>query len=117
MLRRLSWLPLRTSLVLAALAAVALVALTFGLLRIVSANSAEIAHVRAEAEAEILASKIASLPAGLSDEERDGEILTLVAARARRLVGNPLAIRIFNRTGGTLLVGAGIATVAVRSGN
>ena len=41
----------------------------------------------------------------------------LVAARARRLVGNPLAIRIFNRTGGTLLVGAGIATVAVRSGN
>jgi threonine/homoserine/homoserine lactone efflux protein len=41
----------------------------------------------------------------------------LVAARARRLVGNPRAIRIFNRTGGTLLVGAGIATVAVRSGN
>ena len=27
------------------------------------------------------------------------------------------AIRIFNRTGGTLLVGAGIATVAMRSGN
>ncbi|TIP80813.1 MAG: LysE family translocator, partial [Mesorhizobium sp.] len=25
--------------------------------------------------------------------------------------------RIFNRTGGTLLVGAGIATVATRSGN
>ena len=36
----------------------------------------------------------------------------LVAARARDLVRNPRAIRIFNRTGGTLLVGAGIATVA-----
>ena len=41
----------------------------------------------------------------------------LVAARARDVVRNPRAIRIFNRTGGTLLVGAGIATVAVRSGN
>ena len=41
----------------------------------------------------------------------------LVAARARRLVGNDKAIRLFNRTGGTLLVGAGIATVAIRSGN
>jgi threonine/homoserine/homoserine lactone efflux protein len=41
----------------------------------------------------------------------------LVAARARAVVRNPKAIRIFNRTGGTLLVGAGIATVAMRSGN
>jgi threonine/homoserine/homoserine lactone efflux protein len=41
----------------------------------------------------------------------------LIAARARSVVRNPKAIRIFNRTGGTLLVGAGIATVAMRSGN
>jgi threonine/homoserine/homoserine lactone efflux protein len=40
----------------------------------------------------------------------------LVAARARSVVSNPRAIRIFNRTGGTLLVGAGVA-VAVRSGS
>ena len=39
----------------------------------------------------------------------------LIAARARNVVRNPKAIRIFNRTGGTLLVGAGIATVAMRS--
>jgi threonine/homoserine/homoserine lactone efflux protein len=41
----------------------------------------------------------------------------LVAARARNLVRNPRAIGIFNRTGGSLLIGAGIATVAMRSGN
>ena len=41
----------------------------------------------------------------------------LIACRARAIVRNPRAIRIFNRTGGTLLVGAGIATVAMRSGN
>ena len=41
----------------------------------------------------------------------------LIAARARNVVRNPKAIRIFNRTGGTLLVGAGIATMAMRSGN
>lgn len=41
----------------------------------------------------------------------------LAASRARSVVGNPRTIRIFNRTGGTLLVGAGIAAVAVRSGN
>ena len=40
----------------------------------------------------------------------------LVASRARRIFGNPQAIRIFNRTGGTLLVGAGLAVVAARSG-
>ncbi|MET0445240.1 MAG: LysE family translocator [Pseudorhodoplanes sp.] len=41
----------------------------------------------------------------------------LVAARARNVVRNPKAIRLFNRAGGTLLVGAGVATVAVRSGS
>lgn len=41
----------------------------------------------------------------------------LVAARARNMVRNPRAIRIFNRAGGSLLVGAGVATVAMRSGN
>lgn len=41
----------------------------------------------------------------------------LIASRARRLVKNHRAVAIFNRTGGTLLVGAGIATVAMRSGN
>lgn len=41
----------------------------------------------------------------------------LVASRARELVRNPRAIGIFNKAGGTLLVGAGIATVAVRSSN
>jgi len=41
----------------------------------------------------------------------------LVASRARQAVRNPRVLRIFNRTGGTLLVGAGIATVAVRTGN
>ena len=40
-----------------------------------------------------------------------------VASRARSLVRSPRAIRLFNRTGGTLLVGAGVATVALRSGN
>ena len=41
----------------------------------------------------------------------------LIASRARSVVSNPRAIRAFNRTGGTLLVGAGIATVAIRSGH
>ena len=39
----------------------------------------------------------------------------LVAARARDVFRSPRAIGLFNRTGGTLLVGAGIATVAVRT--
>jgi threonine/homoserine/homoserine lactone efflux protein len=39
----------------------------------------------------------------------------LVAARARDVVRNPNAIRLFNRAGGTLLIGAGVATVAIRS--
>jgi threonine/homoserine/homoserine lactone efflux protein len=37
----------------------------------------------------------------------------LVASRARNLVGNPRAIRVVNRTGGGLLIGAGIATVTL----
>jgi threonine/homoserine/homoserine lactone efflux protein len=41
----------------------------------------------------------------------------LAASRARGMVSNQRAIRIFNRTGGTLLVGAGIATAAIRGGN
>jgi threonine/homoserine/homoserine lactone efflux protein len=39
----------------------------------------------------------------------------LMAARARNVVRNPSAIRMFNRAGGTLLVGAGVATVAIRT--
>jgi threonine/homoserine/homoserine lactone efflux protein len=39
----------------------------------------------------------------------------LMAARARDVVRNPSAIRMFNRAGGTLLVGAGVATVAIRT--
>ncbi len=38
-----------------------------------------------------------------------------IAARARTTFANPLAIKIFNRTGGTLLMGAGVAAVAVRT--
>ncbi len=41
----------------------------------------------------------------------------LIASRARTLVSNPRAIGLFNKAGGTLLIGAGIATVAVRSGS
>nr|WP_295463693.1 LysE family translocator [Mesorhizobium sp.] len=41
----------------------------------------------------------------------------LVAARARSVFASERAIRIFNRTGGSLLIGAGVATVAMRSGN
>ena len=41
----------------------------------------------------------------------------LVASRARNLVRNPRAVTLFNRAGGTLLVGAGVATAAIRSGH
>ncbi len=41
----------------------------------------------------------------------------LIASRARAVVGNPRAIGLFNKAGGTLLVGAGVATVAIRSGS
>lgn len=39
----------------------------------------------------------------------------LAASRARAMVRNPRAIRLMNRAGGSLLVGAGVAAVAVRS--
>jgi threonine/homoserine/homoserine lactone efflux protein len=39
----------------------------------------------------------------------------LVASRAREAFANPRMIRIFNRTGGTLLIGAGIATASTRA--
>ena len=38
----------------------------------------------------------------------------LLASRARTLVSNPRTVRTINRTGGTLLIGAGIATAAAR---
>ena len=41
----------------------------------------------------------------------------LAASRARKAIGNPRTIRLFNRAGGTLLVGAGIATAAIRTGH
>ena len=40
----------------------------------------------------------------------------LIASRARRIVQNPRTMRAINRTGGSLLIGAGIATVALRAG-
>lgn len=40
----------------------------------------------------------------------------LLASRARGVVRNPRAIGLFNKVGGSLLIGAGIATVALRSG-
>lgn len=40
----------------------------------------------------------------------------LVASRARTLFASPRAIGMFNRAGGTLLIGAGVATATVRSG-
>jgi threonine/homoserine/homoserine lactone efflux protein len=39
----------------------------------------------------------------------------LIASRARALVRNARAITLFNRTGGTLLIGAGIAAAAART--
>jgi len=41
----------------------------------------------------------------------------LVAARARHMVNNARALGIINKTGGALLVGAGIATAATRASN
>jgi threonine/homoserine/homoserine lactone efflux protein len=38
----------------------------------------------------------------------------LVASRARALVRNPRAIAVINRIGGSLLIGAGVATVTIR---
>ena len=78
----LRWLPLRTTLVIGALAAVALAGLTLGLLQMVSMNAREVAMVRAQADAAVLSSKIDSLAPGLSGEERDAEVLTMIAVRA-----------------------------------
>ena len=39
----------------------------------------------------------------------------VIASRARRIAGNPKAICWFNRAGGTLLIGAGLATVRTAS--
>ena len=39
----------------------------------------------------------------------------LVAGKARQAVGSPRVVRAFNRTGGALLVGAGVATATLRS--
>ena len=44
-------------------------------------------------------------------------LYALVAARARHLVANPRAIGLINKTGGTLLIGAGVATAVVRAAN
>jgi threonine/homoserine/homoserine lactone efflux protein len=41
----------------------------------------------------------------------------LVASRARGFVANPRALRIVNRTGGGLLIGAGVATVTLAGRN
>lgn len=40
----------------------------------------------------------------------------LVASRARTLAASPRAIGLFNKVGGTALIGAGIATVTLRAG-
>jgi threonine/homoserine/homoserine lactone efflux protein len=40
----------------------------------------------------------------------------LIASRARNVVRNPRAMSIVNKTGGSLLIGAGVATVAMRAG-
>jgi len=40
----------------------------------------------------------------------------LIASRARSVVQSPRTMRAINRTGGSLLIGAGIATVALRAG-
>ena len=39
----------------------------------------------------------------------------LIATRARRFFANERALRMFNRAGGTMLIGAGIATASIRS--
>ena len=43
--------------------------------------------------------------------------LSMLGVGTRNAVANPRTIRIFNRAGGTLLVGAGIATAAIRTGH
>lgn len=39
----------------------------------------------------------------------------VIASRARKMVSNPRAIGIFNKVGGSLLMGAGIAAVSIRT--
>jgi threonine/homoserine/homoserine lactone efflux protein len=39
----------------------------------------------------------------------------LIASRARTMVQNPKATSVFNKAGGTLLIGAGLTTAAVRA--
>ena len=39
----------------------------------------------------------------------------LIASRARGFVSSPRVIKTFNRTGGSLLIGAGVAAVAIKS--
>ena len=41
----------------------------------------------------------------------------LLASRARGMMSSARAIGLVNRVGGTLLIGAGVATVSIRSGN
>jgi threonine/homoserine/homoserine lactone efflux protein len=43
-------------------------------------------------------------------------IYALVASRARRVVRSPRAVGLINKAGGSLLIGAGIATVGLRAG-
>jgi threonine/homoserine/homoserine lactone efflux protein len=40
----------------------------------------------------------------------------LIASRARSVVQSPRTMRVINRTGGSLLIGAGVATAALRAG-
>lgn len=40
----------------------------------------------------------------------------LIASRARRVMGNRKAIGVFNKVGGSLLIGAGVATASLRGG-
>jgi threonine/homoserine/homoserine lactone efflux protein len=44
-------------------------------------------------------------------------LYALLAARARHLFSSPGALKLFNRAGGSLLIGAGVATAAMRSGH
>jgi threonine/homoserine/homoserine lactone efflux protein len=43
-------------------------------------------------------------------------IYALIASRARNVVSNPRAIGVINKVGGSLLIGAGVATVGLRAG-
>lgn len=79
----LRWLPLRTTLVIGALAAVALAGLTLGLLQMVALNARELALVRAEADAAVLSSKIGDLARRVAPRQLAEEAMTLVVLRAQ----------------------------------